>query len=168
MDKGHYRSTSGLFHLKWRNRGQSWAACACLCPFRLCCQPLPRGSGTPEHCQGLGKMRGMEDAAAILSIFLWFPNVETPTEKLETGGKLKYLFTKAQTAGSRQFYPRNSSQELSQRNINKCRSQLNSPLTGTLALIWFYTLVLYMRSWTPRGVQWVAQEVYVGSKQRDP
>lgn len=168
MDKGHYRSTSGLFHLKWRSRGQSWAACACLCPFHLRCQPLPRGSGTPEHCQGLGKMRGMEDAAAILSIFLWFPNVETPTEKLETGGKLKYLFTKAQTAGSRQFYPRNSSQELSQRNINKCRSQLNSPLTGTLALIWFYTLVLHMRSWTPRGVQWVAQEVYVGSKQRDP
>lgn len=105
---------------------------SCLCPFHLHCQPLPCGSSALVLCQARGKM---EDAAAIWFIFLWFPNVETPTGKLETGGKLKCLFTKAQTEGSRWFYPRNSSQELSQRNINKCRSQLNSPLTGTLALI---------------------------------
>lgn len=132
---------SGLFHLGWRSRVQCWAVWAflsplsCLCALYLSCQLLLPCFGAVVYCHGQGKMRRMEDVAASWSNFFWFSNVEIPTEKLEIEGKLKCLFTKAQTAGSRQFYPRNSSQEPSQRNINKSRSQLNSPLTGTLALI---------------------------------
>lgn len=138
------------------SRAQSWAACALFSPLSCLLHGQPPSYTALQalrHFHHHSEIRRMKDAVATWSIILWCPNVETPTEKLEIDGKLKCLLQRHTQQEADSVYPRNSCQELSRRNINESRSQLNLPLTGTLALSSSYILILHMRSWRSWAVK---------------